>query len=62
MARYYRYRLPPWARDCLYALEKAMTPLVIYQLLRTLIIPTTLDVFLLGIFVIIYIAFYLKWI
>lgn len=61
MARYYRYRLPPWARQCLFVIEAAMAPLVVYQLLRTLLFPTTLDVFLLGIFIIIYIAFYLEW-
>lgn len=62
MARYYRYRLPPWMRNCLIVLEKSMTPLLIYQLLRTIILPTTLDVFLLALFVIIYIAFFLQWI
>lgn len=62
MSRFYRYKLPPWTRQFLYALEKAMTPLLIYQLLRTIIIPTTLDVFLLAVFVFIYIAFYLHWI
>lgn len=62
MARHYRYRLPPWARQCLCAIETAMTPLLVYQLLRTLLIPTTLDVLLLGMFIIVYVAFYLEWI
>ncbi|GGN58119.1 hypothetical protein [Oceanobacillus indicireducens] len=61
MSRYYRYRLPPWARQCLFVIEKAMAPLLVYQLLRTIILPTTLDVFLLGVFVFLYIAFYLEW-
>ena len=62
MSRFYRYKLPPWLRQFLYALERAMTPLLIYQLLRTIILPTTLDVFLLAVFVFLYIAFYLHWI
>ncbi|MFG6116420.1 hypothetical protein SAMN05421743_105172 [Thalassobacillus cyri] len=62
MSRLYRYRLPPWCRRWLYIIEKAMLPLMIFQLLRTLLFPTTLDVFLLGIFIGIFIAFHLEWI
>ncbi|MBM7554609.1 hypothetical protein [Thalassobacillus pellis] len=62
MSRLYRYRLPPWCRQWLYILEKATIPLMIFQLIRTLFFPTTLDVFLLGIFVGAFIAFHLEWI
>ncbi|MEN1968321.1 hypothetical protein WMZ97_09640 [Lentibacillus sp. N15] len=62
MARYYRYKLPPWARNCLFICEKCTLPILIFQLVRTLFFPTTLDVFLLGALVGIFLAFYLKWI
>ncbi|TQS76112.1 hypothetical protein DX933_02700 [Ornithinibacillus gellani] len=62
MARYYRYRLPPWVRNCICVIEQAMLPILVFQLLRTLFFPTTLDVFLLGLVVGIFVAFYLEWI
>ncbi|SDI92337.1 hypothetical protein [Salimicrobium halophilum] len=62
MSRMYRYRLPPWCRHGLFKLEKALLPITIYQIIRTLIVPTTLDVFLTGVFVCLYLAFYFKWI
>ncbi|MBU5265759.1 hypothetical protein [Virgibacillus proomii] len=62
MARYYRYRLPPWARNCIIIIERVTLPILIFQLIRTLFFPTTLDVFLLGILVGLFIAFYLEWI
>jgi hypothetical protein len=62
MARYYRYRLPPWALKCILVAEKVTLPILIFQLVRTLFFPTTLDVLLLGILVLIYVAFSLGWI
>lgn len=62
MARFYRYRLPPWARNCIIVIEKCTLPILIFQLIRTLIFPTTLDVLLLGLLVLLFIAFYLEWI
>lgn len=62
MGRFYRYRLPPWARHCIIVIEGATLPILIFQLLRTLFFPTTLDVILLGIIVFIFIAFTLQWI
>ncbi|MDY0408588.1 hypothetical protein ACFFIS_03465 [Virgibacillus soli] len=62
MARYYRYRLPPWARHCLIVIESVTLPIMIFQLIRTLFFPTTLDVLLLGLLVGLFIAFQLKWI
>lgn len=62
MARFYRFRLPPFARYCLTVIEAALLPIVVYQVIRTLFFPTTLDVFLLGIFIGLFIAFYLEWI
>ncbi|WP_047981695.1 hypothetical protein [Ornithinibacillus contaminans] len=62
MARYYRYRLPPWARKCLYIAESVTLPLLIFQLIRTIIFPTTFDVLLTLCFAFLFISFYLKWI
>ncbi|MEQ6375763.1 hypothetical protein RZN22_09815 [Bacillaceae bacterium S4-13-58] len=62
MARFYRYRLPPWARHWLLVIERVTLPILIFQLIRTLFLPTTFDVLLLGVFVGIFIAFYLEWI
>ncbi|MGP4108414.1 hypothetical protein [Virgibacillus sp. L01] len=62
MARYYRYRLPPWARNCIIVIERVTLPILIFQLIRTMLFPTSFDVFLLGVLVGIFIAFYLEWI
>ncbi|WP_245831921.1 hypothetical protein [Oceanobacillus senegalensis] len=62
MGRYYRYKLPPWARKCIFILEKVTLPILLFQLIRTIFFPTTFDLILLGILVGLLIAFYLKWI
>ncbi|TXL62574.1 hypothetical protein FHP05_12285 [Cerasibacillus terrae] len=62
MSRFYRYRLPPWARNCLIIIEKCTLPILIFQLIRTLFFPTTLDVVLLGLLVLLFIAFHQRWI
>ncbi|HLR74965.1 MAG TPA: hypothetical protein VK077_06795 [Virgibacillus sp.] len=62
MSRFYRYKLPPWARHCIIVIEKAVLPILIFQALRTLFFPTTLDVFLLVLIIGLFIAFYLEWI
>ncbi|MFB4166619.1 hypothetical protein [Virgibacillus sp. JSM 102003] len=62
MARYYRYRLPPWARNCIIVIERVTLPILIFQLIRTMLFPTSFDVFLLGVLVGVFIAFYLEWI
>ncbi|MFD2046228.1 hypothetical protein ACFSTA_11400 [Ornithinibacillus salinisoli] len=62
MARYYRYRLPPWCRNTIIVIENCTLPLFIFQLIRTIILPTSFDV-LLSIFLAgLFISFYLKWI
>jgi len=62
VARFYRYKLPPWARNCLIIVEKVTLPIMIFQLIRTLLIPTTFDILLLGLLIGVFIAFYLEWI
>ncbi|WP_138415491.1 hypothetical protein [Aquibacillus sediminis] len=62
MARFYRYRLPPWARYWLLVIERCTLPIMIFQGIRTIFFPTTFDVLLLGIFIGLFVAFYLEWI
>nr|WP_090794123.1 hypothetical protein [Pelagirhabdus alkalitolerans] len=62
MSRCYRYRLPPWCLKCLCVLETCLLPICIFQLIRTLIFPTSLDVLLLFLLVSVYVSFYMKWI
>jgi hypothetical protein len=62
MSRFYRFRLPPWARHMLLVIEQIMLPLVIFQAIRTLFLPTTFDVILLSLLVLVLVAFYLEWI
>ncbi|PWU68278.1 hypothetical protein [Gracilibacillus dipsosauri] len=62
MGRYYRYKLPPWARECIIVCQRCIVPIVIFQGIRTIFIPTTFDVLLLGILLCILIAFHLEWI
>jgi len=62
MSRFYRFRLPPWARQCILIIEQVTLPLVIFQAIRTLLLPTTFDVILLALLVLLLVAFYLEWI
>ncbi|KGP90914.1 membrane protein [Pontibacillus chungwhensis BH030062] len=62
MARFYRYKLPPWCRQWLIIIERCVLPIACFQLVRTLFFPTTFDVFLLGILIGLYFAFHLEWI
>src|SRR5699024_521500 len=58
---HYRYRFPPWLNKCVCILEKAILPILVFHLIRTIFFTTTLDLILLGIFIGIFIAFYLRW-
>ncbi|AXI09597.1 hypothetical protein CV093_12720 [Oceanobacillus sp. 143] len=62
MGRYYRYKLPPWARRCIFVLERITLPILIFQLLRTIFFVTTFDLILLGLLVCLLVTFYLEWI
>ncbi|SHF65022.1 hypothetical protein [Ornithinibacillus halophilus] len=62
MARYYRYKIPPWARKCIIVAERVTLPILIFQAIRTLLIPTTLDILITALLVGLFFAFYLEWI
>lgn len=59
MGKYYRYRFPPWLRKIVFIVEKAIIPILIFQLIRTLLFPSTLDLFILAMLICLFIAFYL---
>jgi len=61
MSRFYRHKLPHWAKKCLVIAEKVTLPLLIYQLFRTLIYQTTLELLLLTVILCLFIAFKMKW-
>jgi len=61
MSKFYRYRLPPWLRKVIFIVEKAIIPILIFQLLRTLFFPSTLDLFILSLLICLFIVFYLEW-
>lgn len=45
---YNPYLLPPWLRKTRFFLKHCIIPLTIFQAIRTLILPTTGDLILLG--------------
>lgn len=49
-----RFRPPIWFRRIREILAQVLVPLIIFQFIRTLILPTTFDVILLTVLVIIY--------
>ncbi|WAA11592.1 hypothetical protein [Fervidibacillus halotolerans] len=53
------YLMPSWLRTIRRLVGQLIIPFTIFQAIRTLIFPTTLDVFLLIFFLLIAIAYYL---
>ncbi|MFD1850142.1 hypothetical protein D8M05_03410 [Oceanobacillus bengalensis] len=62
MSRPYRYKLPPWARRCIFIAERVTLPILIFQFIRTILYVTMFDLILLGILIGVLITFYMKWI
>ncbi|MGM0523893.1 MAG: hypothetical protein ACQER2_07610 [Bacillota bacterium] len=62
MSRHYRYKLPEGLRRMLTIFECWLTPLLVYQFFRTIMLPTSFDVVLLLIVALLYCSFYFKWI
>jgi len=60
--KYNRYRLPPWLRVVIGAIEVACLPIVIFQGIRTLFFPTPFDIILFMVMITLYIAFLRRWI
>ncbi|MCQ6273506.1 hypothetical protein JMM81_00770 [Bacillus sp. V3B] len=58
--RYNPYTLPPWLRTCRAVFQQFAIPFSIFQGIRTILIPTTFDVLLLAVFILIAVAFHLE--
>ena len=61
MGKFYRYKLPTWLCKIVNILEKAIVPILVFQLIRTLFITTTLDLIILTLLIILFILFYVQW-
>lgn len=61
MHRHHRYRLPPWLNRCVCMIERAILPILIFQLVRTLLLTTAFDLILLTLLITLFIIFYLQW-
>lgn len=62
MKRFNYYSWPPWLRQIRAICAQVIIPITIFQAVRTIFFPTTFDVILLAIFILITIAFHLGWI
>ncbi|TGA99478.1 hypothetical protein E4665_03905 [Sporolactobacillus shoreae] len=56
-----RKNLSPFFKKCREGLSIVVLPLALFQLLRTIFIPTTFDVLLTALLFFIYICFLKKW-
>nr|WP_146551177.1 hypothetical protein [Rummeliibacillus sp. SL167] len=52
--RYNPYLLPPWLRKTRFYCKNIILPLSCFQFIRVIIVPTTLDVVLLLIFILLW--------
>ncbi|MBU5593606.1 hypothetical protein KQI76_00335 [Amphibacillus sp. MSJ-3] len=59
MFRNNRFRIPPEFREYLVIIERSLIPICIVQIVRTVLFPSTLDMFLLAMFVGVYSLLYL---
>ncbi len=62
MGKYHRYRFPHPFRRVIVVVEYSVVPILCYQILRTLFLPTTLDMFLCILFIGMFVMFQSKWI
>jgi hypothetical protein len=57
--RYNPYTLPPWLQKTRLICQQFALPLTIFQAIRTLLLPTSFDVLLLAILILIAVAFHM---
>ncbi|MBB5324587.1 hypothetical protein HNQ34_001684 [Anoxybacillus tepidamans] len=62
MKRFNPYSWPPWLRQLCAICAQVIIPITIFQAIRTILWPTTFDVILLAILVLLAVAFHLDWI
>ncbi|MCP3741241.1 hypothetical protein [Rossellomorea sp. BNER] len=58
----YGYSLPPWLKTCRDICKQFIIPFTIFQGIRTFFIPTTFDVLLLAVFLLLAFAYHAEWI
>ncbi|PLR93701.1 hypothetical protein [Bacillus sp. T33-2] len=58
--RYNPYKLPRWLRTVRGICAQFIIPFCVFQGIRTILIPTTFDVLLLSIFILIALAFHFE--
>ncbi|XJZ26386.1 hypothetical protein ACF5W4_13445 [Bacillota bacterium Lsc_1132] len=58
--RFNRYALPPWIQSVKRVCGQFVIPFTIFQGIRTILLPTTFDVLLLTIFILIALALYFE--
>ncbi|CAJ1003432.1 MULTISPECIES: hypothetical protein [Bacillales] len=56
-----RWKFHPTYLRIKYGCKQVLLPLIIFQFIRTVIVPTSFDVVLLGILGLLYVAIYLGW-
>lgn len=62
MRKYNPYSMPPWLRQVRAVCAQFIIPICIFQGIRTIFLPTTFDVLILAICIVIAICFHLEWI
>lgn len=62
MKRFNPYSWPPWLRQLRAICAQVIIPITVFQAIRTILLPTTFDVLLLAILVLLAVAFHLDWI
>jgi len=60
--RFNPYSWPPWLRQLRAICAQVIIPITVFQAIRTILWPTTFDVILLAILVLLAVAFHLDWI
>ncbi len=60
--RYNPYAWPPWLRKLRFIAEQCIIPITVVQAIRTILLPTTIDVILLAIFILLSFALHYDWI
>ncbi|MCM2531500.1 hypothetical protein NDK43_02655 [Neobacillus pocheonensis] len=58
--KFKKYAYHPWYRTCRRVCAQFIIPFLIFQLIRTLLLPTLFDIFLLSLFIVIAISLFFE--